>query len=110
MAEEVVQALGLGAGELAGELDELGVAVAHARAHELVVAGGVGLVLEHQVVAVAQQQLLVGAPHRLEHVLAVRRRAPLAEVRGGALEGVGDPFEAPLEGGEEQLALGRRRG
>ena len=57
MAEEVIQGLRLGAGELARELDELGVAVSHACAHDLVVAGGIGLVLEHQVVAVVEQHL-----------------------------------------------------
>ncbi len=79
--------------------------MAHAGAHELVVAGGIGLVLEHQVVAVAGEQLHVGAAHRLQGVLAVGGRAPLAVVGGGALEGVGDPFEAALQRGEEQLAL-----
>ena len=64
----------LGAGELAGELDELGVAVAHARAHELVVAGGVGLVLEHQVVAVGRR----AAPCRRGPSPAARPRSPPA--------------------------------
>jgi len=52
VAKEVVDALGVGAGQPTGEVNELGVATAHAATHDVVVAGGVGLVLEHQVVAV----------------------------------------------------------
>jgi len=101
----IIEGLLLGAGALAGEIDELRVAVAHARAHERVVAGGVGLVLEHQLVAVAEQQLLVGPAHGLQRVLAVSGRAPGAVVVGGPRKGVGDALEAAIDGGEEQLAL-----
>ena len=105
MAEEVVDPLVLRAGELLGEADERGVAVAHAGAHHLVVAGRVGLVLEHQVVAVGGEQLHVRVPHRLQGVLAVGGPAPLAVLGGGALERAGDPFEGALQRREEQLAL-----
>src|SRR6185437_961911 len=90
-----------------GEVDELCVATSDAGANDLVVAGGVGLVLQHQVVAVAEQHLLVGAAHRLERVLAVGRRAPLGVPGGGTAEGVGDTLEAALERREEEVALAR---
>jgi hypothetical protein len=107
--EELVQPLRVGARQFARELDQLGVAPAHARAHDLVVAGSVGLVLKHQVVAVRGEQLLVGHPHRLHHVFALRRGAPLAVVGGGGAKGVGNPLKAPLQRRVEELARGREQ-
>ncbi len=89
-----------------GEADELGVAVAHAGAHHLVVAGGVGLVLEHQVVAVGGEQLQVrvapsppGCPRSRP---APRPSRNSAAARSNAR---GDPFEGALQRREEQLTL-----
>src|ERR1700722_10620035 len=107
VAEEVVDPLGVGVGELLGEVDELGVGAAHAGAHDVVVAGGVGLVLEHQEVAVADQHLLVSAAHRVERVLAVLSGAPFGVVGGGAAERLGDALKAALQRGEEQVELAR---
>ena len=109
MPEELVQALALDAGQLADQLDQLGVASSHARAHNLVVTGGIGLVLEHQVVAVGGEQLLVGEPHRLHRVLTLRWSASLAIVGRRAAEAVGDALKAPLQRREEQLALVREQ-
>ena len=67
----------VGARELPRQLDQLGVAPPRARAHDLVITGGVELVVEHQVVAVGGEQLLVGEAHRLQRVFALLRvRAP----------------------------------
>ncbi len=105
MAEEVVQSLGLGLREIADVGDQLGVAPAHPRAHDLVVAGGIGLVLEHQVGAVGGEQVLVGAAHRHQDILAVLGSAPGAILGGGVGERVGEAVEAVLDGGQEQVAL-----
>ena len=77
----------------------------HAGADDLVVTRRITVVLEHEVVAIAAQQLLVGDPHRLERVLARLRRAPLLERFGGRREGVCDPLKASVQRGQEQLAL-----
>ncbi len=105
MAEEVVERLGLGPGELTRKLDQLGVALAHASAHDGVIAGGVGLVLEHQVVAVVEEQLLVRAAHRGQHVLALHRRATVVVVSRCLPERVGHSLEAAFDRGKEELAL-----
>ena len=45
MAEEIVQSLSIGAREILSKSHQLRIATAYARAHEIVVAGRVGLVL-----------------------------------------------------------------
>jgi LppP/LprE lipoprotein len=105
VAQEVIQLLRLGTRELLGEVGELGEPAANARPHDLIVTGGVAVVLEHQVIAVAAQELLVRHPHGLQGVLAIVR-ATGAELLGGPPEAVGDPLEATLERREEQVALG----
>jgi hypothetical protein len=61
--------------------------------------GGVGLHLEQQRMAVGQQPLLVGVPHRVQ-ALALRRR------RGGLAKDVPDVGVTAVDAGQEQLALG----
>ncbi len=81
--------------------------MAHARTHALVVAGGrIGVVLEHQIVAIVVQQRLIAAAHRLQRILAVGRAATRGVVRGGVAEHLRDHLEAAIERGQEQLQLG----
>jgi hypothetical protein len=109
VAEEVVEALGLSARELLHEGHELSVAATHTRAHAPVVAGGIGLVLEHEVVAIGGEQVPVGATHGHQNVLAVLGGTAGLELGGGERERVGEAIEAVVDGGEEQLALAREQ-
>ncbi len=56
-------------------------------------------------IAIVQEQLLVGAAHGLQRVLAVNWPAPGAIVLGRVPERVGDSLEAAFDRGDEQLAL-----
>ena len=84
--------------------DQAGVQRSHPVADHLVVAGGVTLVLEHQVVAIRLEQLHVGLAHRRQHVrvgLGDRR----VELGRAPRERLGDQLKPALHRRQEQLAL-----
>ncbi|MCW3057313.1 MAG: hypothetical protein JWO21_1282 [Solirubrobacterales bacterium] len=78
-------------------------------AHRLLVARGVGLVLEHEDVAVLLQQLHVGSTHGLECVGAIGRRAATGIAFGGCLEGARDDLEASVHCCVEKVELRREQ-
>ena len=65
--------------------------------------------LKHQVVAVGGEHVLVSHAHRLQRVLALGRRSPLAVVGHRLRECVCDALKAAFQRREEELALAREQ-